>query len=705
MAIAGNTAVVGAIKDDDKGTDSGSAYVFEKSGDSWNQMAKLTAADGAAADYFGFSVAIFGDTVVVGAFQDDVGANLDQGSAYVFVKPAGGWITATQTAKLTAADGAVNDAFGISVAITEDTVVVGAPGDDSGKGSTYVFVKPGGGWITATQTAKLTASDGAADDILGFPVAIVGDTVVVGAYLDDDNGSSSGSVYVFVKPGGGWITATQTAKLTASDGAEFDFFGFSVAIAEDTVVVGAYFDDSSKGSAYVFVKPGGGWLTATQTAKLTAADGAALDGFGYSVAIVGDTVVVGAYEDDDKGTNSGSAYVFVKPGGGWVTATQMVKLTAADGAADDNFGLSVAIAGNTVVVGARGDDSYSGSAYIFGPVPEIEVWGNGQSIPSGDTTPDPADGTNFGSAALGETVLHTFTISNSGSYTLSVNSLSLSGVNAADFSLSGIITPALVSVNSSATFQVTFAPTVTGTRVATVTIANDDSDENPYRFAIQGTGTNQAPLANAGSDQSVIAGESVTLNGSASADPDGHTPLTYGWTQSGGPAVTFKRYLSITTFIAPGSPAVLTFTLVVTDSFGLADPTPDEVVITVVGTPGYSSSPAISSTINVGIAVLGTPVTATLTISETGNTTLNVTGHNLSGANAADFTVTPAMLSIPDGGAAQTLAIRCVPGAGGLRVATLTVNHDAPGSPAMYTLNCTGVAAVYLPLILKIGTP
>ena len=149
-----------------------------------------------------------------------------------------------------------------------------------------------------TQTAKLTAGDGAADDLFGRSVAISDDTIVVGAYHDDENGTDSGSAYVFVQPGGGWADMTQTAKLTAGDGAADDFFGRSVAISNDTIVVGAYGDDDnglSSGSAYVFEKPGSGWADMIQTDKLTADDGAADDFFGLSVAISNDTIDVGSY--------------------------------------------------------------------------------------------------------------------------------------------------------------------------------------------------------------------------------------------------------------------------------------------------------------------------------------------------------------------------------------------------------------------------
>ena len=378
VAVDGDTLVVGAHGDDN---DSGAAYVLIRESGAWRQVAKLTALDRAASGWFGSSVSIHGDTVVVGADGDNDNG-VDSGAAYVFTKPAnGGWVDSTETAKLTAFDGAAYDWFGSSVSIDGDTVVVGAFGDDDNgsiSGAAYVFTKPGsGGWVDSTETAKLTAFDGAGSDRFGSSVVVDGDTVIVGAQQDDDNGSDSGSAYVFVKPAsGGWVDATETAKLTASDGAVEDYFGWSVALDEDTVVVGArsstseFFGNAGPGSAYVFSKPASaGWVDATETAKLTASDGEATDQFGHSVTVDGATVVIGARQDDDNGADSGSVYVFSKPAsGGWVDATETVKLTASDGASDDHFGYSVAADGDTLVVGARQDDdggSDSGSAYVY----------------------------------------------------------------------------------------------------------------------------------------------------------------------------------------------------------------------------------------------------------------------------------------------------------------------------------------------------
>ena len=392
VAVSGDTVVVGARGDN---AGQGSAYVFVEPVGGWasdTQTAKLTAYDGVAGDRFGESVAVSGDTVVVGAREDDIGANVDQGSAYVFVEPEGGWVSSTETAKLTASDGGgapFGNFFGGSVAVSGDTVAVGAYRDTVGtrivQGSAYVFVEPGGGWVSSTETAKLTASDGAVADLFGFSVAVSEDTVVVGARGDN---AGQGSAYVFVEPVGGWASDTQTAKLTTSDGGSNDTSGESVAVSGGTVVVGAPRDTigakTNQGSAYVFVEPGGGWVSGTETAKLTASDGAAGDLFGgiRSVAVSGDTVVVGALAADiGTKTNQGSAYVFVEPGGGWVSGTETAKHTASDGAAGDLFGSSVALSGDTMLVGARTDRigpgdiprSIQGSAYVFQLFSPIEL--------------------------------------------------------------------------------------------------------------------------------------------------------------------------------------------------------------------------------------------------------------------------------------------------------------------------------------------
>jgi len=367
VALSGDTAVVGA-EHDDVGTnaDQGSAYVFVRNGTTWSQQAKLTATDGAAGDRFGYSVAISGDTAVVGAHFDGVGANAQQGSAYVFVRSGTTW---SQQAMLTAADGAASDLFGTSVAISGETAVVGAPyhhvGANADQGSAYVFVRSGTTW---NQQQQLTAADGATYDKFGYSVAISGDTAVVGACADEVGANAmQGSAYVFVRSGTTW---SQQQQLTASDGAAGDEFGYSVALSGETAVVGAYLDDvggnADQGSAYVFLRSGTTW---SQQAQLTAADGAAGDFFGFSVALSGETAVVGAL-NDHIGTNGnqGSACAFVRSGATWSQQTQLV---AGDGAAGDCFGYSAAVSGDTAAVCTAydtvGANEAQGSAYVFLP--------------------------------------------------------------------------------------------------------------------------------------------------------------------------------------------------------------------------------------------------------------------------------------------------------------------------------------------------
>ena len=292
---------------------------------------KILAFDGAAGARFGYSVAVGSGRIVVGAYGDDVGANTNQGSVYIHD------LNGNILNKITASDGAAFDLFGFSVAIGGDRIVVGAFYGASTYGSAYIFDLDG------NQLAKLTASDGAASDFFGNSVAIGSGRIVVGAYRDDVGANTNqGSAYIFDLDG------TQLAKITASDGAASTAFGGSIAIGSDKIVVGAYVDDvganGNQGSVYIFD------LDGTQLTKITASDGAASDFFGISVAVGGNKIVVGSYQDDDNGTASGSVYTYNLDG------TNEIKIIPSDGAAGDNFGQSVAVGENKIVVGATGYD-------------------------------------------------------------------------------------------------------------------------------------------------------------------------------------------------------------------------------------------------------------------------------------------------------------------------------------------------------------
>jgi hypothetical protein len=355
----GTTAIVGAYRDSfNESVYSGSAYIYELVGGVWEET-KLTASDAASNDEFGVSVSISADgtTAIVGADRDDDDGT-DSGSAYIYELVGGVW----EETKLTASDGAFEDRFGWSVSISADgtTAIIG---NWSNSGSVYVYKQVSGVW----EETKLTASDGASYDYFGYSVSISADgtTAIVGALWDDDDGTDSGSAYIYELVGGVW----EETKLTASDGAFEDLLGYSVSISDDgtTALVGAIWDDDNgenSGSSYIYRLVKGAW----QETKLVASDGQEWDYFGFVVCISSDgtTALVGAVWDDDNGNLSGSAYIYKLVGGVW----QETKLLASDGEEGDIFGWSVSISsdGTTALVGAWGDGDNgpgSGSAYIF----------------------------------------------------------------------------------------------------------------------------------------------------------------------------------------------------------------------------------------------------------------------------------------------------------------------------------------------------
>ena len=425
------------------------------------QQAYLKASNTGGADWFGISVAVSGDTVVVGAYQEDsdaTGVNgnqasngaMDSGAAYVFVRSGGVW---SQQAYLKASNTDAFDLFGFSVAVSGDTIVVSAFQEDSSatgvdgnqadnsavnSGAAYVFVRSGGVW---SQQAYLKASNAEVGDNFGYSVGVSGDTAVVATYSEDSNATgvngnqvdnsafNSGAAYVFVRAAGLW---SQQAYLKASNTEAADNFGYSVGISGDTVVVGAYTENSSatgvngnqadnslssSGAAYVFVRSAGVW---TQQAYLKASNPGFLDLFGHSVAISGDTVVVGSLFEDsnatvvngnqanNSATNAGAAYIFIRSGGIW---SQQAYLKASNSGANDSFGSSVAVSGNVVVVGAPGESSNatgvngnqtsnsapaSGAAYVFRR--SGAVWSQQAYLKASNTGGTLSGGDQFGNA-------------------------------------------------------------------------------------------------------------------------------------------------------------------------------------------------------------------------------------------------------------------------------------------------------------------
>jgi hypothetical protein len=337
IAVSSGSIVVGAPGGN---RSKGAAYVFVRGGGTWTEQQKLTASDGGALDYFGLSVAISGDKLVIGAFGADIGANSFQGAAYVFERGSGIWF---EQQKLTALDGAANRYFGFSVTIEADTVVVGAPGAGGLKGAAYIFTRGDRSWA---EQKKLTALNGTTNDQFGSSVGVSANTMMIGARRSDIGlNADQGSAYAFVKCG----QLSQRQKLTALNGATGDFFGYSVAVFADTMVIGGIFANGGKGAAYVFSRSGGVW---TERQNFTDPDGALNNQFGVSVAISADTMVIGEL----SASGEGAAHIFARSGGAWIARQ---KLTAPGRAARDQFGASVAISADTIVIGSLG------AAYVF----------------------------------------------------------------------------------------------------------------------------------------------------------------------------------------------------------------------------------------------------------------------------------------------------------------------------------------------------
>lgn len=365
VALDGDTALIGAANDEDpNGDQAGAAYVFTRTNDKWHQEAKLVPTDGDSGDRFGLSVALDGDTALVGAPRDEHPNGTEAGAAYVFERTDSGW---RQHATLAAADGDSEDRFGVSVALDTDTALVGAKQDEHPNGdqagAAYVFVRESGEW---RQQAKLAPDDGRKGAGFGFSVALLGGTALVGAPGHvDRTGHAFGAAYVFERSDTAW---SQEATLTVDGNDPGDGFGWAVGVAPGTALVGSPLDGDPNGtragSAYAFERANGGW---NQPVKLAAEDGDSKDFFGAAVAVADGTALIGTpNEEDPNGTKSGAAYVFEGANDGW---RQGDKLTVETGDSKDGFGWAIALAGELALIGAPGDEihneSRAGAAYVF----------------------------------------------------------------------------------------------------------------------------------------------------------------------------------------------------------------------------------------------------------------------------------------------------------------------------------------------------
>ena len=356
-SIDGSTIIIGAPRDNDNGVNSGSVYILTRSETTWVEHQKIVPTTVYANHYFGTSVAISGDTAIVGAIGDHVGGGTDAGAAYIFNRSGDTW---AEQQRIKASDAASGDSFGYRVAIDGDTCVISAYGEDaigSDSGSVYIFTRSGTTW---TQQQKIVSSDIAPGDRFGSSVAIDGDTVIVGARFE----GLGGSAYIFTRSGTTW---TQQQKIVSSDLASGDSFGSTLAIEGDTAIVGASSQDTGglgAGAAYIFTRSGTTW---SEQQKIQASDAQASAAFGYAVCIQGDVIAVGSRLDSELATSSGAAYIFTRNGATW---TQRAKIKASDAAVNDYFSAGcLDISGETVIVGSGREDTSpttdNGALYIF----------------------------------------------------------------------------------------------------------------------------------------------------------------------------------------------------------------------------------------------------------------------------------------------------------------------------------------------------
>ena len=460
VSISGDYAVVGAYREDQNGSDSGSAYVFGRNhggSDNWGQVKKLVTSDGAAGDYFGYSVSISGEVVVVGAWCDDDDGDLS-GSAYIFSQNAGGADNWGQVKKLTASDAADSCRFGKSVSVSGDNILVGSY--TNGQGAAYVFSRNQGGADNWGEVKKLTGDHW----FFGCSVSISGNTAIVGQQY------TSGSAFIFDKDQGGIDNWGQVKKLTVTGGNAANF-GRVVAISGDNLIVGAHLDSekaSHAGAAYIFSRNQGGADNWGQVQKLLAEDGATDDYFGYSVAINGDLALVGVEYEDGPGTNSGAAYVYARNQGGADNWGQLEKLEADDAAGSDKFGSAVSLDGDYIAVGAYWE-SRCGSLYIFQPEYHVTVNNvtNGNTDKDGDNIVFPGQSITIEATANQGYVFTSW----SGDATGSTNPITISNVQA-DLDITPVFT------RTYGTLQVSLAANGAGTSYS-ISGPSDFNDGTP----------------------------------------------------------------------------------------------------------------------------------------------------------------------------------------------------------------------------------
>ena len=352
VSLSGDYAIVGAYN---KNSATGAAYIYTRNASTWQWVGeqKIQASDKASSDYFGYSVSLSGDYAIVGAYGEDTGGSA-AGAVYIYTRNTSTGVWGDEQ-KIQASDKAGSDSFGKSVSINGDYAIVGAYRKDSYTGAAYIYTRNGTTW---SEQQKIEASDKAVGDEFGWSISINSNYAIVGARHEDAGASDTreGAAYIYTRDAVTGVWGNEQ-KIEASDRASGDLFGWSVSLSGDYAIVGAYGKNSDTGAAYIFKRGGTTW---SEIKILTASDKASSDNFGFSVSLSGDYVIVGAY---GKNSDTGAAYIFKRGGTTW---SEIKILTASDKAASDQFGFSVSLNDTGhAFVGAYGENSYTGAAYIY----------------------------------------------------------------------------------------------------------------------------------------------------------------------------------------------------------------------------------------------------------------------------------------------------------------------------------------------------
>lgn len=372
VSMSNDTIVVGAPYEDGPGISRGAVYVYKRNQvepGSWVEVTKLISPDNEDNGFFGRSAAVCEDTIIVGGLlRNDLGEF--HGYAYIFERNQGGIENWGIVKKITKPDINGLDSFGLSVAINENTIVIGDPTDNTSaekSGSAYIYDRNQGGQNNWGEVAKLFASDGEESDYFGHSVSVNGNTIIVGAWGEDGSGTDRGAAYIFERNEGGENHWGERVKLTASESEDKDFFGFTTAIDNQTIVVGA-FREYEQGSAYVFDRNEGGLGNWGVVARLVASDAENVDYYASNVTIDQDIIAVGSAGEDGIGSNRGAVYIYGRDLEGNNSWGELTKLTASDPEDEDLFGISVAIDNNGLAVGAvfEGDLlTRPGAVYVY----------------------------------------------------------------------------------------------------------------------------------------------------------------------------------------------------------------------------------------------------------------------------------------------------------------------------------------------------